>query len=58
VAQFLARALVEPLRLRELFEAIEPRLYRHPAIDPPSFRKRLADVLGSGAPRASPSDGS
>ena len=54
VAQLLARALVEPERLRELFEAIEPRLHRYPAIDPPSFRKRLQDVLGPGAPASKP----
>jgi hypothetical protein len=45
VAQFLGRGLVEPLRLRELFEAIEPRLHRYPAVDPQSFRKRLDEVL-------------
>lgn len=47
VAQFLARGLVEPQRLRELFEAIEPRLHRYPAVDPRSFRKRLNEVLHS-----------
>lgn len=45
VQQFLERGLVEPRRLRELFEAIQPRLYRYPAVDPPSFRKRLEDTL-------------
>lgn len=45
VAQLLARGLVEPQRLRELFEAIEPRLHRYPAVDPRSFRKRLDDAL-------------
>jgi hypothetical protein len=54
VAQLFARTLVEPLRLRELFEAIEPRLHRYPAIDPPSFRKKLEDVLGPGAPAPRP----
>ncbi len=49
VAQLLARGLVEPQRLRELFAAIEPRLHRYPAVDPRSFRKRLDDAL-----RASP----
>ena len=43
--QLLDRGLVEPRRLRELFEAIEPQLYRYPAVDPPSFRQRLDDVL-------------
>lgn len=45
VAQLLSRGLVEPLRLRELFEAIEPRFHRYPAVDPPSFRKRMNDAL-------------
>ena len=54
VAQLLARALVEPQRLRDLFAAIEPRLHRYPAIDPPSFRKRLADALGQRSPASTP----
>ena len=45
VAELLARGLVEPDRLRELFEAIEPRLHRYPAVDPASFRRRLDEVL-------------
>ena len=47
VAQFLDRGLVEPQRLLELFDAVEPRLYRYPAVDPPSFRKRLDEALRS-----------
>ncbi len=46
VAELRARGLVEPGRLREMFEAMAPRLHRYPAIDPPSFRKRLDDALG------------
>jgi hypothetical protein len=45
VRQLLDRGLVDPARLRELFEAIEPRLYRYPAVDPASFRRRLEDFL-------------
>jgi hypothetical protein len=45
VAELLARGLVEPQRLRELFEAVVPRLHRYPAIDPASFRKRLDEAL-------------
>ena len=45
VAQLLARGHVEPQRLRELFDAVESRLHRYPAVDPPSFRKRLDGVL-------------
>jgi Nucleotidyltransferase of unknown function (DUF6036) len=48
VEQLLARGLVAPEQLRELFLAIEPQLYRHPAIDPASFRKRLEAALSSG----------
>jgi hypothetical protein len=45
VQQLLARGLVNPQRLRELFEAVAPRLYRYPAIDPASFRQRLDEAL-------------
>jgi hypothetical protein len=37
---------VKPQKLRELFEAIEPRLFRYLAVDPRSFRKRLDEALG------------
>lgn len=33
--------LIEPSRVLELYGAIEPELYRYPAIDPPSFRRRV-----------------
>jgi hypothetical protein len=46
VAAFVARGLVEPGRLREYFDAIEPELYRFPAIDPPSFRRAVEAVTG------------
>jgi len=49
VAQLLDRGLVDPRRLRELFDAIEPNLHRFPAVDPRSFRKRLEDLLASRA---------
>jgi hypothetical protein len=45
VRQLLDRGLVEPKHLRELFEAIETRLHRYPAVDPRSFRKRLEAAL-------------
>jgi hypothetical protein len=45
VEQLIARGLVEPGRLRELHAAIETRLHRYPAIDPPSFRRRLEEAL-------------
>lgn len=37
--------LVEPDRLRELFEAIEPQLYRFPAISPEHFRAAVQAFL-------------
>lgn len=45
VEELIARGFVEPERLRELYAAIEPQLHRYPAIDPPSFRRRLEDAL-------------
>jgi hypothetical protein len=45
VAQLLERGLVEPARLRELFERIAPQLHPYPSVDPASFRRRLDDVL-------------
>jgi non-ribosomal peptide synthetase component F len=41
VAALLDRGLVEPGRLLELFAAIEPQLYRYPALDPASFRQAV-----------------
>jgi hypothetical protein len=46
VRTMIARGLVEPLRLRELYEAIEPELYRYPAIEPSAFRRKLDAALG------------
>jgi hypothetical protein len=45
VEQLIGRGLVEPGRLRELYEAIALQLHRYPAIDPPSFRRRLEEIL-------------
>lgn len=49
VEQMLAVGMVDPDRLAELYAAIEPELYRYPAIDPPAFRRRLRDALSAGA---------
>jgi hypothetical protein len=43
--EMLARGLVDRQRLLEDFAAIEPRLYRYPAIDPRAFRRALAAAL-------------
>ncbi len=40
------RPPVDEPRLRELYEAIEPALYRYPAIDPSVFRQKLDEALG------------
>jgi uncharacterized nucleotidyltransferase DUF6036 len=45
VAAMLDRGMIETGRLRELFDAIEPRLYRYPGIDPASFRRALEETL-------------
>jgi hypothetical protein len=47
VRRMIEGALVEPPRLRELFEAIEPELYRYPAINPSAFRDKLDATLRS-----------
>jgi hypothetical protein len=45
VHTMIVRGLVEPERLRELYEAIEHQLYRYPAIDPSAFRQKLNTAL-------------
>jgi hypothetical protein len=45
VREMLERELVQPSRLLQLFEVIEPQLYRYPAIDPPSFRRAVERVV-------------
>jgi hypothetical protein len=46
VEEMLRRGLVEPARLREMFAAITPQLYRYPALDETQFRRALDEVLG------------
>lgn len=41
VDELIAHGLVDRARLLMLFHAIEPDLYRYPAIDPASFRARV-----------------
>jgi hypothetical protein len=50
VAAMLARELVTRHGLLAGFAAIEPALYRYPALDPVSFRAAVEAVAGSGAP--------
>ncbi len=46
VRSMLERKLVEPARVLAYFDEIEPELYRFPAVDPPSFRRRVEAFLG------------
>ena len=45
VRQMFQARLVEPVKLRELFDAIEPELYRYPAIGPQRFRRAVESAL-------------
>ncbi len=45
VQRMIESGLVIPARLQELFEAIEPELYRYPAIDPVSFQQAVMQHL-------------
>lgn len=44
---FVEEGLIEPDRLQELFEAIEPDLFRYPAIDPDTFRRSVEKFVES-----------
>ena len=48
VREMIARGLVRTKRLRELFDAIVPKLYRYPAIDPDTFRRRVERAVRGG----------
>jgi hypothetical protein len=41
VRAMFERGLLEAERLRQLYDAIEPELYRYPALDPRAFRRKL-----------------
>src|SRR3954469_20025207 len=45
VSEMLARGLIDGACLVETFEAIEPFLYRYPAVDPASFRRAVEDAV-------------
>ncbi len=45
VRSMLGAGLIEPAKALSLFEAIEPELYRYPAIDPKAFRARVEAML-------------
>lgn len=48
VREMIRRQLVEPAQAVAYFDAIEPELYRYPALDPPSFRRAVLEAF---APR-------
>jgi len=54
VAAMFARGLIQSGELREYFSAIEPMLYRYPALDPSAFRDAVAARVkrAKGAPPA------
>jgi hypothetical protein len=45
VQEMVERGIVDPGRARSYFEGIEPELHRFPAIDPPSFRRRVEQAF-------------
>jgi hypothetical protein len=51
VRRMIASGAVEPDELRRLFAAIEPQLYRFPAVDAASFRRALEGALEAGSVR-------
>jgi hypothetical protein len=46
VAAMIERGLVDPDRMLEYFNEIEPELYRFPAVDPAAFRRQIEDAVG------------
>jgi hypothetical protein len=49
VATMFDRGLIDPDELRRLFATIEPELYRFPAIDPATLRRRIEAAIRSRA---------
>jgi hypothetical protein len=47
VGKMIESGLVQPARLRELYEVVEPELYRYPAIDPAAFRRKVEAALAA-----------
>ncbi len=45
IQEMIATGLVNPAEILIQFEAIEPELYKFPAIDPVSFRKAVEDLF-------------
>jgi hypothetical protein len=49
VSAMFREALVQPARLCELYDLIEPGLYRYPALDPAVFRRKLTVAVDRGS---------
>ena len=43
--EMLERGLIDRAGLLAYFEAIEPELFRYPALDPDSFRRAVEDAM-------------
>ena len=54
VQSLITHGLVDPVRLREHYDAIEPELYRYPAIEPPAFRRKVGSRAHSSFALARP----
>jgi hypothetical protein len=46
VREMITRGYVNPVNALQLLHQIEPELYRYPAIDPPTFRRKAEEALG------------
>jgi hypothetical protein len=47
VGHMMQAGRIEPKELLRLFNEIEPRLYRYPAIDPATFRRAVEEFVGT-----------
>ena len=54
VQEMIRRRAIDPNRLMQHFEQIEPLLYRFPAIDPASFRRAVEGVCRPEGPLRTP----
>ena len=48
VREMIRRRLIEPTLALQYFNAIEPVLYRYPAVDPKSFRRAVGEIFHPG----------
>ncbi len=52
VQEMLKRGLIRPTEALQYFAAIEPQLYRYPAVDPAAFQRAVQATFGDPAPRS------